>query len=81
MVLTSYANYPNSILYSPNGQEFLSCKEVSSYMIAYFGAQDASHTRPSHDDDSIQDSCKVSSGDVSHCNESLLDYPSVFFSD
>ncbi|XP_015870469.3 uncharacterized protein LOC107407675 isoform X1 [Ziziphus jujuba] len=39
---------------SPNGQQFLSCKEVSSYLLAYVGFQDASQSKPGHGDSDSQ---------------------------
>ncbi|XP_057975022.1 uncharacterized protein LOC131162490 isoform X2 [Malania oleifera] len=39
---------------SPNGRRFLSCKEVSSYLLSFLGAHDASQSKSCHCDGSIQ---------------------------
>lgn len=51
---------------SPNGREFVSCKEVSSYLQFIFGHQDASQQNSGHINESIQLSPKMLSGNVSY---------------
>ncbi|XP_021817268.1 uncharacterized protein LOC110759507 isoform X3 [Prunus avium] len=46
---------------SPNGQQFVSCKEVSSYLLSYFGAGNTS--KPGHTDGNTLLSNKLVSGD------------------
>ncbi|XP_030493830.2 uncharacterized protein LOC115709758 [Cannabis sativa] len=49
---------------SPNGQQFVSYKEVSSYLLSSFGLQDASDLNPSLAECKIQEvACQVGSGD------------------
>ncbi|KAF9608274.1 hypothetical protein IFM89_008559 [Coptis chinensis] len=47
---------------SPTGQQFVSCKEVSSYLLPYFGFQDENHPNSLHSDESEYDACRLSSG-------------------
>lgn len=61
----SYTSFPNMVLSSPNGLEFVSCKEVSSYLHSYFGL--GSQSNSVHTDGNIQVSNKMVLGDVSHC--------------
>lgn len=61
LVLTIYANFPNPVLSSPNGQQFLSCKEASSYLLASCGVQDAGQTNPGLADGNVQIANKVGS--------------------
>ncbi|KAB2617067.1 hypothetical protein D8674_012936 [Pyrus ussuriensis x Pyrus communis] len=54
---------------SPNGQQFVSCEEVSSYLISYFGVGNKSI--PGHTDGSIQLSNKLVSGDEFQAGEEM----------
>ncbi|BBG95761.1 methyl-CPG-binding domain 8 protein, partial [Prunus dulcis] len=45
----------------PNGQQFVSCKEVSSYLLSYFGVRNTS--KPGHTDGNIPLSNELVSGD------------------
>lgn len=48
---------------SPNGQQFVSCKEVSSYLLTSSGIQDAGQSKPGLADGNVQVANKVGSGD------------------
>nr|DAD21968.1 TPA_asm: hypothetical protein HUJ06_023431 [Nelumbo nucifera] len=50
---------------SPSGQQFVSCKEVSSYLISVFGPQDASKLISGHNDESTHVAYKLTSGTIS----------------
>lgn len=71
VVLTAYAKFPNLVLSSPNGQQFVSCKEVSSYLLSSFELQDAGQLKPVLADSEIQVAYQVGSGDVSHYTQSF----------
>ncbi|KAJ9166578.1 hypothetical protein P3X46_021308 [Hevea brasiliensis] len=49
---------------SPNGQQFMSCKEVSSYLLSSFGLQDASQSNFDHVDGNVHLTDKISSGNA-----------------
>ncbi|XP_024017050.1 uncharacterized protein LOC21386634 isoform X2 [Morus notabilis] len=49
---------------SPNGQQFLSCKEASSYLLASCGVQDAGQSNPGLADGNVQIANKVGSYDA-----------------
>ncbi|KAK4559754.1 hypothetical protein RGQ29_008795 [Quercus rubra] len=48
---------------SPNGQQFVSCKEVSSYLLSFSGLQDASQPRSGYTDENFQLASKMDFGD------------------
>uniref|UniRef100_A0A2N9F9A5 C2H2-type domain-containing protein n=1 Tax=Fagus sylvatica TaxID=28930 RepID=A0A2N9F9A5_FAGSY len=63
MLCGSYTIFPNSEPSSPNGQQFVSCKEVSSYLLSIFGLQDASKPRSGHSEENFQLASKMDLGD------------------
>ncbi|KAJ0077833.1 hypothetical protein Patl1_36958 [Pistacia atlantica] len=65
--------YPFSYLFSPGGQHFLSCKEVSGYLQSYFGLHDAPLSMD-HGADNVQQDYRVASGSVSKYLRSSLVY-------
>ena len=71
MVLTAFAKFPNLVLSSPNGQQFVSCKEVSSFLLSSLGLQDGGHLNPGLADGKNQVANQVGSGDVSHYTQSF----------
>jgi hypothetical protein len=72
MLCGSYTIFPNSEPSSPNGQQFVSCKEVSSYLLSIFGLQDASKPRSGHSEENFQLASKMDLGDVSQCLDLCL---------
>ncbi|KDP41390.1 hypothetical protein JCGZ_15797 [Jatropha curcas] len=46
---------------SPNGQQFMSCKEVSSYLLSLYGLQDANQSNFGHIDGNFQLTDRISS--------------------
>ncbi|XP_062101505.1 uncharacterized protein LOC133807288 isoform X2 [Humulus lupulus] len=54
---------------SPNGQQFVSYKEVSSYLLSSFGLQDAGHLKPSLADCKIQEDANLLFEDAKNANE------------
>lgn len=59
-------DFPNSIPSSPNGRQFVSCKEVSSYLLSLSGLKVASQPSAAHTGDCIQLDNKMTFGNVSH---------------
>lgn len=59
--------FSNMILSSPTGQQFVSCKEVSSYLLALCGPHNASWSSFDHIDGSVQFTDQITSGNVSSC--------------
>ncbi|KAF8377322.1 hypothetical protein HHK36_030697 [Tetracentron sinense] len=49
---------------SPNGQQFVSCKEVSTYLLSYFGLQDANQPNFGLSDENLQQPYKYASGSI-----------------
>ncbi|KAL5705223.1 hypothetical protein ACHQM5_023557 [Ranunculus cassubicifolius] len=47
---------------SPTGQQFVTCKEVSSYLLPFFGFQDENQANPFQSDESDYEANKMSSG-------------------
>ncbi|KAJ0086240.1 hypothetical protein Patl1_08538 [Pistacia atlantica] len=52
---------------SPNGQQFASCKEVSSYLLSFSGLKDASQSNAGHTGDGVQLDDKLTSGNAAVC--------------
>lgn len=65
MLCGSFSIFRNSEPSSPNGQQFVSCKEVSSYLLSFSGLQDASQPRSGYTDENFQLASKMDFGDVS----------------
>lgn len=63
----SYVNYMSSdfVLCSPNGQQFMSCKEVSSYLLPYVRPQEVSQPVSSQIDENTHRTCNMVAGSVS----------------
>lgn len=63
----SYVNYTSSdfVLFSPNGQQFMSCKEVSSYLLPYVRPQEVSQPVASQIDENTHRTCNMVTGSVS----------------
>ncbi|KAJ8747442.1 hypothetical protein K2173_023842 [Erythroxylum novogranatense] len=49
---------------SPNGRQFVSCKEVSSYLLSFHGLHDANELDNGHFDSNMQFTDKITSGRV-----------------
>ncbi|KAI4307401.1 hypothetical protein L6164_030597 [Bauhinia variegata] len=52
---------------SPDGHQFVSCKEVSSYLLSFFGLQDVSQSKSCHTDGNLQVSSKMTSENHNGC--------------
>ncbi|XP_044478448.1 uncharacterized protein LOC123205537 [Mangifera indica] len=52
---------------SPNGQQFATCKEVSSYLLSFFRLKDASQSNAGHTGDGVQLDDKLTYGNATGC--------------
>lgn len=61
-LLTYMANHH---IYSPSGRQFMSCKEVSSYLLSITGQQDRNQPSFPQQNETNQFECEMASGNVS----------------
>lgn len=63
---SSYNMYPLLSMCSPEGQQFVSSKDVSAHLFSSFGVQDATHGTSCLANESSQLACRRASENVSN---------------